>query len=70
MASQKASGKFSAKIVLKKKRQCQRSLDHRHPPLIGICYKLLQYLLLCNNFNDSLTYLSFFSFKSCEPVAS
>jgi len=31
-------------------------------PLIKIYNKLL----LCSNFNDALTYLSFFSFKSCE----
>jgi len=28
------------------------------------------YLLFCNNFNEALTYLLFFSLKSCEAVIS
>jgi len=27
-------------------------------------------LLLCNNFNEALTYLPYFSLKSCEAVIS
>ena len=34
--------------------------------LIELCTKLL----LCNNFNDSIKYLPFFSFKCCESVVS
>jgi len=33
-------------------------------PLIEICNKLL----LCNNFDDALTYLPFFIFRCCESV--
>jgi len=33
-------------------------------PLIEICNKLL----LCNNFNDALAYLSFSIFRCCESV--
>jgi len=33
-------------------------------PLIEICSELL----LCNNFNDALTYLPFFSFESCVYI--
>jgi len=46
-------------LVLLKERWCQRSLDYSQTsPLIEIC----------NNFNDALTYLPFFSFKCRHSV--
>ena len=41
-----------------------RTLMGTGTPLIEICNELL----LCNNFNDALTYLPFFIFQCCESV--